>query len=119
GQFLLGLPDPEEGLRIERLGFFAAFEDPEIGLQSVHQIEPKEGMDGRPDDPGRVLTLGKILDLLSIEEKEVGYSNREIGIEAFVPVLGEQFVRLPVPAHTETLLNAFAILPPRTQQLEV
>ena len=103
---------------IERLGLLAALEDPQVVLQAVHQVEPEQRVDGGADDPGGVLAFGEFLDLLAVEEEEVGDADRQVGLDGFVPVLGQQLVGLAVPADAEGLLDALGALTPGALQLD-
>ena len=62
--------------------------------------------------------VGQILDLLAVEEKEVGNPHGQEGRDGPVPVLGEDVVGKTVAQDSQPLLDALYPEPPVTLKLE-
>jgi hypothetical protein len=78
---------------IEPVLLLLALKHPQIRFQPIHEIESKQRPDRRAKDGSRILALRQFLDLLAIEEKQIGNRYRQIGLDHLVPMGREGLVR--------------------------
>ena len=95
-----------------------SLEDAQVRGQALQEVHAQQAVDASADDLCRVTAVGQVLDLLAVEEKEVGNPHRQEGRDGLVPVLGEDVVGETVAQDPQPLLDALHPEAPVALQLE-
>ena len=91
---------------------------PEVFLQLIDDVEAEEVADRRSDQLHGTVPRRVALDLLAIEEEQVGDVRRDKVLDLADPVLGQRVVAMPVLDHLEVLPVAAGAPAPRSMQPE-